>query len=120
MKAEFLRDSNNNVWFSYAYDIQIRRMQSNILNPDFRPENLIQSMAKFKDFEARNLREELDQFAEAEDQESSVDEDLIYLNKEKPEKRYILSAVNTHMTNHFNQIKASMGEMPGLKQPNDN
>ena len=102
MKAEFLRDSNNNVWFSYASDIQIRKMQSNILNPDFRPENLVKAMSKFKDYECRNLRAELDQFAQAEDEESSADEEVVLLNKKKPEKRYILSAVNMHMTNHFN------------------
>jgi hypothetical protein len=28
MKAEFLRDENNNIWFTYARDIQIRRLQN--------------------------------------------------------------------------------------------
>jgi hypothetical protein len=30
MKAEFLRDENNNVWFTFAKDIQIRRIHSKI------------------------------------------------------------------------------------------
>jgi hypothetical protein len=30
MKAEFLRDENDNIWFTFAKDIQIRRIHSKI------------------------------------------------------------------------------------------
>jgi hypothetical protein len=30
MKAEFLRDENNNIWFTFAKDIQIRRTHSKV------------------------------------------------------------------------------------------
>jgi hypothetical protein len=30
MKAEFLRDENNNIWFTFAKDIQIRRIHSKV------------------------------------------------------------------------------------------
>jgi len=30
MKAEFLRDENDNIWFTFAKDIHIRRIKSKI------------------------------------------------------------------------------------------
>ena len=30
MKAEFLRDENDNLWFTFAKDIHIRRLQSKL------------------------------------------------------------------------------------------
>lgn len=46
MKAEFLRDGNNNIWFSCAKDIHIRRSEPKELLPDFTPDNVELTMLK--------------------------------------------------------------------------
>ncbi len=62
MKAEFFRDENNNVWFSNAKDIQIRRCKPKVAMAEFASEKIEETMRKIRDRNSSFLNREIQEF----------------------------------------------------------
>ena len=62
MTAEFLRDDNNNVWFSYAKNIHIKRLKPKQISNAFDSENITDKFDEIKNFQTKILLNELEEF----------------------------------------------------------
>ena len=96
MKAEFLRDQNNNVWFVNAKDFQFRKCP-NTAGLESLDDDLLQEekMRQMKEAQQAELQKELADFDAALQQKPP---------RESKHKKYIYSV----MENHYSQMRDTL------------